>query len=326
MSRIAEFGKPLVEHIFVADPSAHAFEGRLYVYCSHDIDAGIPESDDGAHFEMQDYHVLSLGGPGAEVTDHGAVLHLRDVPWAARQMWAPDALYRNGIYYLLFPAKDREGVFRIGVAESKNPAGPFQARPEPLAGSFSIDPCCFLDDDGQAYLYFGGLWGGQLERWQSGVYNPAPKALAKDAPALGPRVARLNADLSGFEGGVREICILDEDGVPLRAGDTERRYFEGPWLHKYQGTYYLSYSTGDTHFLVYATSDNPYGPFTYRGRLLEPVRGWTTHHSIVEFGGSWYLFYHDSNLSGGVTHLRSVKLAPLRYAADGSIPTIYPGT
>jgi hypothetical protein len=95
-------------------------------------------------------------------------------------------------------------------------------------------------------------------------------------------------------------------------------------MHKYQGTYYLSYSTGSTHYLVYATSDSPLGPFTYRGRILNPVVGWTTHHSIVEFEGKWYLFYHDSVLSGGKTHLRSVKMVEMTYNADGTIQTLDP--
>ena len=108
------------------------------------------------------------------------------------------------------------------------------------------------------------------------------------------------------------------------AGDTDRRFFEATWLHKYQGKYYFSYSTGDTHFLCYATGDNPYGPFTYQGRILEPVVVWTTHHSICEFEGKWYLFYHDSILSEGVTHLRSVKMAEIQYDADGKIQTLKP--
>lgn len=324
MSRPAEFAKPLVEDVFTADPSAHVFEGRLYVYCSHDIDSGRPEMDDGSHFEMVDYRVLSLTGPGSAVTAHDKVLQLGDVPWASRQLWAPDAMLKNGTYFLFFPAKDREGVFRIGVATSDRPEGPFRARPEPIRGSFSIDPCSFLDDDGQAYLYFGGLWGGQLERWRTGRYDAHGVGPAPDAPALGPRVARLDADCQSIEGEVREIRILDEHGAPLLAHDTARRYFEGPWVHRYRDTYYLSYSTGDTHYLVYATSKNPLGPFTYRGRILNPVVGWTTHHSIVEYQGRWYLFYHDSVLSGGVTHLRCVKMVPFEYAPDGSIPLIEP--
>ena len=143
-------------------------------------------------------------------------------------------------------------------------------------------------------------------------------------PALGPRVARLRDDLLEFAEVPREILILDENGQPLLAGDTARRFFEASWLHKYQGKYYFSYSTGDTHLLCYATGDNPYGPFTYQGHILEPVVGWTTHHSIAEFEGKWYLFYHDSILSGGVTHLRSIKMAELQYDAAGRIVPLKP--
>ena len=143
-------------------------------------------------------------------------------------------------------------------------------------------------------------------------------------PALGPRIARLTADMKEFAEAPREVAILDEGGKPLRAGDHERRFFEAPWLHKYRGKYYLSYSTGNTHLLCYAIGDNPYGPFTYQGRILSPVVGWTTHQSICEYQGKWYLFYHDSILSQGVTHLRSVKVAELHYDADGRIIPIDP--
>jgi beta-xylosidase len=318
-------GQPLVTHLYTADPSAHVFEGRLYIYPSHDVERHVPADDEGSHFDMVDYHVLSMDDLQSPVIEHGRALDLRDVPWATKQLWAPDAAYRKGVYYLFFPAKDRQGIFRIGVAQSARPEGPFQPRPEPIAGSFSIDPCAFIDDDGQAYLYFGGIWGGQLQRWQTGKYDPAGKEPPLDAPAIGPRVARLNDDLSAFASPAQEIVITDAAGAALLAGDTERRFFEASWLHKYQGTYYFSYSTGDTHLLVYATSSSPTGPFTYRGRILAPVLGWTTHHSIVEFHGRWYLFYHDSTLSGGVTHLRCVKVAPLQHLPDGSIREVVPG-
>jgi hypothetical protein len=316
--------QPLVRHIFTADPSAHVFDGQIYIYPSHDIESGVAETDEGDHFDMVDYHVLSLRDFDSPAIDHGSALHISDVPWAEKQMWAPDAAYRNGTYYLFFPAKDRQGIFRIGVAESAHPAGPFKARPEPIPDSFSIDPCSFVDDDGAAYLYFGGLWGGQLERWQNGRYEPNAEKPAPGAAALCPRVARLDAEMAAFDGPVRPIEILDAAGAPLQAGDTERRFFEASWMHKYENTYYFSYSTGDTHFLAYATGSSPFGPFTYRGHILEPVIGWTTHHSIVEFKGRWYLFYHDSSLSGGVTHKRCVKVVELEYEADGSIRKIQP--
>ncbi|HLT75150.1 MAG TPA: family 43 glycosylhydrolase, partial [Ohtaekwangia sp.] len=122
---------------------------------------------------------------------------------------------------------------------------------------------------------------------------------------------------------VREISILDEQGNPILGGDHDRRFFEAAWIHKYDGKYYLSYSTGDTHYIAYATGDNPYGPFTYQGVILNPVQGWTNHHSIVEFDGKWYLFYHDTQLSGK-THLRNVKVTELTHGPDGKIQTIDP--
>lgn len=314
---------PLIAGLYTADPSAHVFQDRLYVYPSHDIDAGVPADDQGSQFAMRDYHVLSFDELGGPVTDHGVALDLAQVPWAERQMWAPDAAEEGGKYFLYFPAKDKEDVFRIGVAVGERPEGPFRARPEPIRGSFSIDPAVFRDSDGAHYMYFGGIWGGQLQRWKSGSYvasddaQPGPRE-----PALTPKIARMRQDMLEFAEPPRDVVILDVAGEPLRAGDSARRFFEAAWLHKYQGTYYLSYSTGDTHTIVYATGSSPYGPFTYRGRLLEPVLGWTNHHSIVEYRGQWYLFYHDCELSGGQTHLRNVKMTALSHEPDGAIRTI----
>jgi hypothetical protein len=243
----------------------------------------------------------------------------------------------------VFPARDTEGIFRIGVASADKPEGPFQAEESYIRGSYSIDPAVFVDDgansNGEAYLYFGGIWGGQLQCWvepailskqegenelnalvfdasRSGPQEPS----GKGALALGPRVARLSEDMRSLDEPVREIHILDpETGEPIAADDHDRRFFEAAWLHRYNGTYYFSYSTGDTHYLVYATGSSPYGPFTYRGRILEPVLGWTTHHSIAEFQGKWWLFYHDCELSNGVDHLRSVKMREIVYDEAGAI-------
>jgi beta-xylosidase len=318
------FKKPLVTDIYTADPSAHVFEGKLYIYPSHDLEHDRPESPDGSHYDMKDYHVLSLEDMHSLPVDHGEVLHVDDVPWAEKQMWAPDAAFKNDTYYFYFPAKDHDGVFRIGVATGGSPAGPFTPQSEPIPGSFSIDPAVFVDDDGRAYMYFGGLWGGQLEKWRTGSFDPEGAEPGKSEPALGPKVAKLSPDMLSFDGPIEEISIIDEDGQPLPAGDNRRRFFEAAWVHKYNGTYYLSYSTGDTHLLVYATGEGPTGPFVYRGVILTPVIGWTTHHSIVEFQEQWYLFYHDSSLSGGVSHKRCVKVAELVHNPDGSIETIEP--
>jgi hypothetical protein len=141
---------------------------------------------------------------------------------------------------------------------------------------------------------------------------------------LGPRVAKMSEDMLGFEGPVKEVSILDADGKPVDAGDQTKLFFEASWMHKYNGTYYFSYSTGFSRYLAYATGESPMGPFTFRGQILSPVLGWTTHHSIVEFEGKWYLFYHDATLSGGVDHMRNIKVAELFYDEDGSIRMIKP--
>lgn len=323
--------QPLVNHIYTADPSAHVFNGKIYIYPSHDVDAGDAFDDLGSHFAMEDYHILSMDAPfETTATDHGLALHVNDVPWADKQMWAPDANEKNGTYYLFFPAKDHDGIFRIGVATSQSPTGPFTAQPEAIKDSFSIDPAVFKDDDGSYYMYFGGIWGGQLQRWRTGQFigeqPDSPTAFLPEVsePALCAKVAKLTDDLMSFAETPLDVLIVDEDGNPLLQGDTERRFFEASWMHKFNGKYYFSYSTGDTHFICYAIGDNPYGPFTYQGRILEPVVGWTSHHSIVAFQNKWYLFYHDSSLSKGVTHLRSVKVAELHHDENGKIITIQP--
>ncbi|MDO9376319.1 MAG: glycoside hydrolase family 43 protein [Ferruginibacter sp.] len=321
--------EPLVTHIYTADPSAHVFDGKIYIYPSHDVESNVPFDDLGSHFAMEDYHVISMDSPGSKTIDHGIALHVQDVPWAKEQMWAPDATEKAGTYYLFFPAKAHDGIFRIGVATSSSPAGPFTPRPAAIQHSFSIDPAVFKDEDGSYYLYFGGIWGGQLQRWRAGEFiaegeGPLVHLPADDEPALCPKMARLRDDLLEFDEAPKDILIIDENGDPLLAGDTDRRFFEASWLHKYQDKYYFSYSTGDTHFICYAIGGSPYGPFTYAGRILNPVVGWTSHHSICSFEGKHYLFYHDSSLSKGVTHLRSIKMTELEYDASGNIKTISP--
>ena len=313
--------QPLVSHIYTADPSAHVFEGRIYIYPSHDTATGTKEDDLGSHFDMRDYHVLSMDSVGGKVTDHGVALDIKDVPWAGRQMWAPDAAHANGKYYLYFPVKNKQDMFQIGVAISDNPAGPFVAEKAPITNSYSIDPAVFQDDDKTFYMYFGGIWGGQLQRWDDNKYNATASNRKGDEPAVLPRIARLNKDMKSFAEPVRQIKLVGRDGKPFTEKDNDKRFFEAAWMHKYNGKYYFSYSTGDTHFLCYAIGDNPYGPFTYEGVILNPVEGWTNHHSIIQANGKWWLFYHDTQLSGK-THLRNVKVAELKYNDDGTIQPI----
>ena len=314
----------LVPEDYMADPAVHVFNDRLYIYPSHDWESGIPENDNGDHFNMKDYHVFSTDDPmHGEITDHGLVLTTEDIPWAGRQLWDCDVAEKDGKYYMYFPLKDQNDIFRIGVAISDRPEGPFIPQPDPMRGSYSIDPAVLNDGDDNYYMYFGGLWGGQLQRYrdnkalESGATFPAD-----NEPSIPARVAKLSADMLQFAEEPKAVVILDENGQPLTAGDNDRRFFEASWMHKYNGKYYFSYSTGDTHRLCYAIGDNPYGPFTYQGVILTPVVGWTTHHAIADYKGKWYLFHHDSVPSGGRTWLRSLKVCELEYDADGRIITI----
>lgn len=222
-----------------------------------------------------------------------------------------------------FPVKDKKDIFRIGVAVSDKPEGPFKPEPAPIKGAYSIDPAVFKDDDGSFYLYVGGIWGGQLQHWDNNRYNPNARLRNKNETAILPRVAKLKPNMKELAEPMREIRLVDANGNLFTEGDNDKRFFEASWVHKHNGKYYFSYSTGDTHNICYAIGDSPYGPFVYQGVLLKPVQGWTNHHSIVQHNGKWYLFYHDVQLSGK-THLRNIKVTELTYNADGTIQTIDP--
>ena len=316
--------KYLVPDDFMADPSTHVFNGKLYIYPSHDWESGVPENDNGDHFNMKDYHVFSTDDIEAvargekKLEDHGVVLKVEDIPWAGRQLWDCDVQEKDGKYYMYFPLKDQNDIFRFGVAVADKPEGPFIPQPAPMKGSYSIDVAAFKDDDGKYYFYFGGIWGGQLQRYKDNKALENAYLPQGDEVAIPPRVARLADDMLEFDEEPRPVLIVDKEGNPLKANNPYR-FFEASWMHKYNGKYYFSYSTGDTHYLCYAIGDNPYGPFVYQGLILTPVVGWTTHHSIIEFKGKWYLFHHDSVPSGGKTWLRSLKVCELHYNEDGTI-------
>lgn len=306
---------------YMADPSVHVFNDKLYIYPSHDWDSGAAFDDDGGHFEMKDYHALTLTDiENEEATDCGKILDLQDIPWAGRQLWDNDVVEKDGKYYLIFSAKDKNDVFHLGVAVADRPEGPFKLQADHIRGSYSIDPCVFKDDDGSIYVYFGGLWGGQLQRYKDNKAMGKEYLPEGDEPALPSRVVKMTDDVLQFAEEPKPVLVVDENGKPLAASDPHR-FFEASWMHKFNGKYYFSYSTGDSHLLCYAVGDNPYGPFTYKGVVLEPVVGWTTHHSIVEYKGKWYLFHHDCVPSNDVTWLRSLKVLELDVNEEGEIKT-----
>jgi beta-xylosidase len=291
-------GNPIVTHMYTADPTARVFDGRLYVYPSHDRDTA-------TWFTMDDWHVYSTADM-KNWTDHGVCLSLNDLSWAKKYAWAPDCVFRNGKYYFYYPT-DKD---YIGVGVGKKPYGPFtDPLNKPLlnrntkgvicTGDF-IDPCVFVDDDGSAYIYFG--------------QNQA-------------NVVKLNDDMISFSDTVRVLKGVEG-------------FFEAAWMHKYKGKYYLSYSGPNPgrKKILYCVSDSPYGPFEFKGEILEPMNSCTNHHSIVEYKGQWYLFYHNSDLyfeqhpnekpvcdwSKPAPFRRSICVDYLYYNEDGTIQKVIP--
>ena len=278
---------PFIRHMYTADPSAHVWEdGRLYVYASHDI--APPRGCD----LMDRYHVFSTDDM-INWTDHGEILSSDQVPWGRKEggfMWAPDCAYRNGTYYFYFPhpsETDWNDSWKIGVATSDKPAEGFKVQGYIEGMDPMIDPCVFVDDDGQAYIYNGG--GGTCK------------------------------------GGKLKDNMIELDG-PMRTMEGLSDFHEATWIHKYNGKYYLSYSDnhddGEKHNrMCYAISDSPLGPWEYKGIYMEPTDSYTNHGSIVEFKGQWYSFYHNSALSGH-DWLRSICLDKLYYNPDGTIKMV----
>ena len=284
---------PIITGQFTADPTARVFEGKIYMYPSHDIPSVITHHDGSAWFSMPDYHVFSSEDL-ASWTDHGVILRQEDVPWGkpdAYAMWAPDCVQKDGKYYFYFPDAPAAGWgFGIGVAVSDNPEGPFTPQQKPIEGVVGIDPCVLVDDDGKAYIYWSGM---------------------------GLRGCRLADNMLELEG---EQVRLDE---PLPEG-----FKEGPFAFKHKGKYYLTYPwvRKDTEALAYAMSDNPLGPFEYKGIIMKesPTGCWTNHHSLVEYKGEWYLFYHHNDYSPHFDKNRSARIDRVFFNDDGTIQEVVP--
>jgi hypothetical protein len=288
---------PLITNQFSADPSARVFNGRVYVYPSHDIKAA-PGRGRAGWFVMEDYHVFSSDNL-TDWTDHGMIVSQTQVPWAdpaSFSMWAPDCIFRNGKYYFYFPTTTKpeapggRGRFAIGVAVADKPEGPFKPESTPIAGVLGIDPNVFMDDDGQAYLYWS----------QGNIYG-----------------AKLKSNMLEIEGGVQTLGELPTKGLK-----------EGPYMYKHKGTYYLTYPHVENKIerLEYATSKSPLGPFKFTGVIMDenPTGCWTNHHSIIEFKGQHYLFYHSNDLSPQFDKNRSIRADSLFFNADGTIKKVVP--
>jgi hypothetical protein len=293
LTATASATNPFVTDQFTADPTARVFEGRVYVYASHDIREPPGYTGRKNWFVMEDYHVFSSENL-TDWTDHGVILTQKDVPWAdpnAFAMWAPDSVFKDGKYYFYFPTKDKNGEKRIGVAIGDKPAGPFTPQANYMDGVVGIDPDVFIDKDGSAYM-----------SWSR-----------NDALVM----AKLKPDMLEIDGEIKALDYLPKKGLQ-----------EGPFMLERKGVYYLTYPhvANKIERLEYATASSPMGPFTWKGVLLDESETgcWTSHHSIVEYRGQWYLFYHDRDLSPDFDKRRSIRADKLYFNDDGSIRKVTP--
>jgi len=270
---------PIVQTYYTADPAPMVHEGRLYLYTSHDEDVTVND-----FYTMNDWKLYSTVDM-VNWTDHGTVAGYKTFKWGTDNAWAPQAVARNGKFYLYVPLNNNTGA-KIGVGVATDPAGPFT---DPIgkelaqSGSMAIDPTVFVDDDGQAHMYWGN---GNL------------------------RYVKLNSDMISTAGSVTSNVSLNQ-------------FVEGPWFYKRGSLYYLVYAAGSGNEKIsYATSNAPAGPWTYRGDVMAAGSIFTNHPGVVDYKGHSYFFYHNGALPGGGTFKRSVCVEEFPYGADGSIPKI----
>lgn len=296
---------PIIQTYYTADPAPMVHNGTVYLYTSHDEDETVKN-----FFTMYDWRCYSTTDM-VNWTDHGAIASLKNFAWMDKTngAWAPQCIERNGKFYLYVPIHG-EG---ISVLVSDSPTGPFS---DPLGKRLivdsenvwiDIDPTVFIDDNGQAYLYWGN-------------------------PAL--FYVKLHKDMISYDRTVGKNGIVAVEMTAEAFGSKEGRdgkpgttYTEGPWFYKRDNRYYMVYAAeGIPEYIAYSTAPSAEGPWTYQGRIMEraPQLAFTNHAGIIDFKGNSYLFYHDQDLSRGQGFKRSVSIEQFRYNADGSIPLITP--
>ncbi len=284
---------PIISSQFTADPTARVFDGKVYLYPSHDIPSPIEKLK--TWFCMPDYHVFSSSNL-TDWQDHGVIVSQDRVPWVQEEsytMWAPDCVCKDGKYYFYFPAapKGVEKGFGVGVAVADSPEGPFMPMWKPIEGIHGIDPCVLVDKDGQAYIYWA---------------------------EMGLRMAQLKPNMTELASQPQLV-----EGLP-------EGFKEGPFVFGRNGKYYLTFpwvrEKDGTETLAYAMADHPTGPFAFKGIIMDesPTKCWTNHHSIVEYQGQWYLFYHHNDYSPKFDKNRSVRIDSLSFNADGTIRKVIP--
>jgi MYXO-CTERM domain-containing protein len=306
---------PIVQTNYTSDPAPMVYGGTMYLITTHDENVAGQPCAAVAGYTLCRWFAYSSTDM-ANWTDHGTIASWSTFSWAADAAWAPQAIPRNGNFYLYAPLNNKSGATVIGVGVSTSPVGPFQdAIGQPLltagcsGGTGDIDPTVFIDDDGQAYLYFGRSVPGYV---------------------------KLNSDMVSYSGGIQ--CPTDSSqtfGLAPAGGGFPTQYEEGPWIMKHGGEYYLAYAAnGIPEDISYSRATAPMGPFTYGGTIMKASgASFTNHTGIIDFNGHSYFFYHDGALQKGGSvpangdgYHRSVCLEEFTYNSDGSFPTITPTT
>ena len=292
---------PIVQTIYTADPAPIVHNDTLFLYTGHD-------EDRSTWFVMKDWRCYSTTDM-VNWTDRGSPLSVETFSWANKDAWAGQCIFRNGKFYWYVPLNQSNGKgMAIGVAVSTNPAGPFSdaiGKPLVHSGNGDIDPTVFIDDDGQAYLYWG---------------NPYLKYV------------KLNEDMTSYSGEAITVP-LNKEGFHIRFKDIDKRpsaYEEGPWLYKRKALYYLLYAAGGVpEHLAYSTAPTATGPWTYRDTIMTVINkggAFTNHPGLVDYKGKSYMFYHNGALPGGGGFNRSVCVEECQFNDDGTIVRMDPSS
>lgn len=290
---------PIIQTIYTADPAPLVHNDTLWLFTGHD-------EDSSTWFTMKDWRLFSSTDM-VNWTVQGAPLSINTFNWASKDAWAGQCIFRNGKFYWYVPMNQANGRgMAIGVAVSDHPGGPFAdplGKPLVHSGYGDIDPTVFIDNDDQAYLYWG---------------NPYLKYV------------KLNEDMISYSGDVITVPLTKE-GFNVRFKDAGKRpsaYEEGPWLYKRNNLYYLFYAAGGVpEHLAYSTSTSPTGPWTYRDTIMTIINkggAFTNHPGIIDYKGRTFLFYHNGALPGGGGFTRSVCLDEMQFGTDGAVLRVMP--
>jgi arabinoxylan arabinofuranohydrolase len=274
---VARADNPIIQTLYSTDPAPYVWNNTVWLFTGHD--------ENGArNYDMRDWRLYSSTDM-VNWRDWGVMLNLKTFSWAKADAWAGQVIERDGKFYYYVTVTKNSGGYAVGVGISDKITGPYKdALGKQLLANGGIDPTVYIDDDGQAYMYWGH---------SSASY------------------VKLNRDMISYSGAI--------------TGTSVQNFIEGPWLHKRNSTWYLTYSSmgGGNEDIKYATSTKPTGPWASKGQIMASQgSSFTNHAGIIDYKGGSYFFYHNGALPNGGTYSRSVCVEKFTYNADGSIPKL----